>query len=520
MLLHQLIQFFARSFPDELMLSEAGRSFSFASGNSYINRLANLLIDKGLSMGARVAILGENSADHIMLLFAAGQLGVVMVPLNYRLAVDELEYIINDAATSLLLVTDDESLKKAEKLAARIAGIEIFTNFKSTCNSWDAALSTCADTPIATRESLVPDSAILQLYTSGTTGRPKGVMLSHNNLLSLRVQNFAGLLHKPGYGTRDLIIAPLFHVGGLATAIIALLGGGAVVLHRVFNPVSVADALERDGITAVFMVPAMIQALINQVADIRQRDFSRLKCITYGAAPISPGLLSEALEVFDCEFVQYFGQTETCGGVLSLTWPDHQKALSGQPGLLLSCGRAMAGVSIKVTDEQGNELPIGETGELTIKSDTNMLAYWRLPEATRQTLHNGWVHTGDAGYVDTEGYVFLRDRIKDMVISGGENIYPAEVEKVLGGHPAILEVAIIGIPDKKFGEALLAVVALKQGASLTADELLEFCREKIAGYKIPRQLKVVDALPRNASGKILKTVLRDPYWAGTGRNIG
>ena len=264
----------------------------------------------------------------------------------------------------------------------------------------------------------------------------------------------------------------------------------------------------------------MIQALIHQVANIGQRDFSRLRCITYGAAPISTGLLSEAVEVFDCEFVQYFGQTETCGGVLSLTWPDHQKALSGQPGLLLSCGRVMAGVSIKVTDEESNELPNGETGELTIKSDTNMLSYWKLPEATQKTLRDGWVHTGDAGYLDAQGYVFLRDRIKDMVVSGGENIYPAEVEKVLNGHPSILEAAVIGVPDEKFGEALLAIVALKLGASLTAVELLEFCREKIARYKIPRQLKVVDALPRNASGKILKTVLRDPYWAGTGRNIG
>ena len=478
------------------------------------------MIDKGLSTGDRVAILGENSADHVMLFFAAGQLGIVMVPLNYRLAVDELEYIIEDAATSLLLVTDVESLNKAEKLAARIKGMEIFTNFKSTSNSWDEALNMCDDTAIETRESLVPDDTILQLYTSGTTGRPKGVLISHQNLLSLRVQNFAGLLHKPGYGTRDLIIAPLFHVGGLATAIIALLGGGAVVLHRVFDPDSVVDALEHDGITAVFMVPAMIQALIHQVANIGQRDFSRLRCITYGAAPISTGLLSEAVEVFDCEFVQYFGQTETCGGVLSLTWPDHQKALSGQPGLLLSCGRVMAGVSIKVTDEESNELPNGETGELTIKSDTNMLSYWKLPEATQKTLRDGWVHTGDAGYLDAQGYVFLRDRIKDMVVSGGENIYPAEVEKVLNGHPSILEAAVIGVPDEKFGEALLAIVALKQGTRLTAVELLEFCREKIARYKIPRQLKVVDALPRNASGKILKTVLRDPYWAGTGRNIG
>jgi len=520
MLTHQLIQFFARSFADELMIGEKGRSFTFGSGNSHINRIAGLLSAKRLSAGCRVAILGENSADHIMLLFAAAQLGMVMVPLNFRLAVDELEYIIRDAETSLLLVTDADSLKKAEKLSARIEGMEVYSNFPSHAKSWNDEVENQDAVTLHAGEALTPQSPVLQLYTSGTTGRPKGVMLSHQNLLSLARQNSAGLMNRPGHGSRDLIIAPLFHVGGLATALIALLAGGAVVLHRMFDPAAVVDALERDGVTAVFMVPAMIQALIHQVEDIRQRDFGRLKCITYGASPISESLLREAISVFDCEFVQYFGQTETCGGVLSLTWNDHRAALSGQPELLRSCGRSMAGVSIKVCDRQGNVLPAGETGEFAIKSDTNMLSYWRLPRETQKTLKDGWVYTGDAGYLDEQGYAFLRDRIKDMVVTGGENVYPAEVENILGGHPSILEVAVIGVPDEKYGEALLAVAALRNGTTLTHGELLEYCREKIAGYKIPRQLKIVEALPRNASGKILKTTLREPYWAGKDRNIG
>jgi len=520
MLIHQLIQFFARSFPDELMLREQDVSYSFASGNARIDRITHLLFAKGLSAGDRVAILGENSADHILLVFAAGQLGIVVVPLNFRLAVDELEFILKDAAASLLLVTDAASLQKAEKLSARIADLEIYTNFDARPGNWNEAIAGCDQAPLNVQRSILPGQALLQLYTSGTTGRPKGVMLSHQNLLSLSLHSRVGVLHRSGFGTRELMIAPLFHVGGLATAIIALLAGGAVVIHRVFDPEAVADALENEGISAVFMVPAMIQALIHQVTDIRRRDFSRLRRITYGAAPISESLLREAIAIFDCEFVQYFGQTETCGGVLSLTWADHQTALSGRPELLLSCGRNMAGVAIKVCDQAGNELPGGETGEFVIKSDTNMISYWRLPQATREALQDGWIHTGDAGYLDAEGYAFLRDRIKDMVVSGGENVYPAEVEKVLSGHPSVLEVAVIGIPDEKYGEALLAIVALKQGTSLSREELLEFCRERIAGYKIPRQLKIVDALPRNASGKILKTVLRDPYWAGRDRNIG
>ena len=520
MLVHQLIQFFARSFSDELMISEEGRRFSFLSGSSYINRICHLLLARGLSAGDRVAILGENSADHILLFFAASQLGIVMVPLNFRLAVDELEYITRDAGATLLVVTDPESLEKADKLAIRIEGMEIFANFESTSGHWNDALDSCVDTPCVSPESLATDNAVLQLYTSGTTGRPKGVVLTHKNLLSLSLQNSAGLVNKPGVGTRELIIAPLFHIGGLGTAIVALLAGGGVVLHRVFDPVAVADALENQGITAVFMVPLMIQALIHGVADINQRDFSQLKRITYGAAPISESLLSEAILVFECEFVQYFGQTETCGGVLSLAWPDHQKALAGRPELLRSCGRSMAGVDLKVCDEDGIELLDGETGEFVVRSDTNMNSYWKLPQETGKTLKDGWIHTGDAGYVDEGGYAFLRDRIKDMVVSGGENIYPVEVEAVLSGHPSILEVAVIGIPDEKFGEALLAVVAVKPDTSLTRDELVEFSRDKISGFKIPRPVKIVDALPRNASGKVLKTVLREPYWAGKDRGIG
>lgn len=520
MLTHQLIQFFARSFSDELMISEEGRRFSFLSGNAQINRICNLLSAKGISAGDRVSILGENSADHILLFFAASQLGIVMVPLNFRLAVDELEYIVRNAESSLLLVTDSESYAKAKALGDRIEGMDIYTNFESASSNWNDALNGHDDLAIPGLDSLSADSAVLQLYTSGTTGQPKGVVLTHQNLLSLSLQNSAGLVNKPGAGTRELIIAPLFHIGGLGTAIVALLAGGGVVLHRVFDPAAVADALENQGITAVFMVPLMIQALIHGVADINQRDFSQLKRITYGAAPISESLLSEAILVFDCEFVQYFGQTETCGGVLSLAWPDHQKALAGRPELLRSCGRSMAGVDLKVCDEDGNELPDGETGEFVVRSDTNMNSYWKLPQETGKTLKGGWIHTGDAGYVDESGYAFLRDRIKDMVVSGGENIYPVEVEAVLSGHPSILEVAVIGIPDEKFGEALLAVVAVKPGASLARDELVEFSRDKIAGFKIPRQLKIVDALPRNASGKVLKTVLRQPYWAGRDRGIG
>jgi acyl-CoA synthetase (AMP-forming)/AMP-acid ligase II len=270
---------------------------------------------------------------------------------------------------------------------------------------------------------------------------------------------------------------------------------------------------------SVFMVPAMIMAVL-QIPDIEKRDFSGLKQIFYGASPISEAVLRRAMEVFGVDFIQMYGMTETGGTVVNLTVEDHQRALAGKPELLLSCGRPSVGVEVRIMDFDGNECPTGEVGEIWIKSDTNMLGYYNLPEATASSLTDGWVHSGDAGYMDEEGYIYLKDRIKDMVVSGGENIYPVEVENAIAHHEAVADVAVIGVPDEKYGEALLAFVVLKEGASLTVEEMIEFCRERIAGYKIPRKLEIIGEMPRNPSGKILKKELRKPYWEGIDRSIG
>jgi acyl-CoA synthetase (AMP-forming)/AMP-acid ligase II len=294
--------------------------------------------------------------------------------------------------------------------------------------------------------------------------------------------------------------------------------GVNVIVHRSFNPHAVVDAIEKHQLKILFMVPAMIQAILAAVPNLDQRDFSSLKRINYGAAPIGEGLLKKALSVFNCNFQQSYGMTES-GNVSQLTVADHRKALDGQPELLSSCGRENAASQIRIVDEQGEEVLDGELGEITVKSTLNMLGYWRLPEQTAGTIKGGWLHTGDIGIRDNEGYIFLKDRKKDMVLSGGENIYPNEVERVLLKHESIQDVAIIGVPDEKFGEALLACCIMAEGKDLNNEELISFCREHLAGYKVPRQYTALQELPRNISGKLLKKKLREPYWKNQDRSI-
>jgi len=333
------------------------------------------------------------------------------------------------------------------------------------------------------------------------------------------MMNIIATPRRPDPGTAGIVCAPLFHIGGAGSLGAGIYNGQHTLLHRVFDPTQVVDDIERFPVTSIFMVPAMIMAVL-QIPGIEQRDFSKLETIFYGASPISETVLRQAMEVFQCEFLQMYGMTETTGTVVSLSPEDHRRALAGKPDLLRSCGRPAVGTQIKVMDTAGSEVATGEVGEIWVKADTNMLCYYNLPEATAANLTDGWVHTGDAGYLDQEGYLYLKDRIKDMVVSGGENIYPVEVENALAKHEAVADVAVIGVPDEKFGEALLAFVVTKPGMSLTADQMIEFCRDKIAGFKIPRQLEIIDELPRNPSGKILKKVLRVPYWEGRSRDIG
>lgn len=517
MLVHQHLEYYARNTPDAPCFSHHEASMSYGEVNAVANQLGNSFLDLGVEKGQRVAILGENSIEHCLLFMAASKVGAVAVPLNYRLAPAELAFIIGDADARVLLVLEGMEATLDALRPQLPPGIAVITSSHPDSLHWHDWVSRFPRTsPGVDGER---DDPFIQLYTSGTTGNPKGVVTSHYNILQLIMMNILATPRRPDAGTAGIVCAPLFHIGGAGSAVAGIHNGQHTLLHRVFDPMQVLQDMETYPVTSIFMVPAMIMAVL-QVPGVERRDFSKLETIFYGASPISETVLRRAIEVFQCEFIQMYGMTETTGTVVNLSPDDHRRALEGKPALLRSCGRPSAGVEIRIMDAAGKEVSTGEVGEIWVKSDTNMLCYYNLPEATAANLTDGWLHTGDAGYLDDEGYLYLKDRIKDMVVSGGENIYPVEVENTLAKLDAVADVAVIGVPDEKFGEALLAFIVTKPGMSLTVEQMIDFCRDKIAGYKIPRQLEIVEELPRNPSGKILKKILREPYWAGATREIG
>lgn len=517
MLIHHYIEHYARSYPGLPCVTTEGVTLSYADVDLSSNQLAHSLQRLGLAKGDRIALIGENSLNHLVALIAASKIGVVVVSLNYRLAPPELDFIIRDSDAKVLIAIGDMQPLYSDLRSIIPESIHVISTQHAGELGWENMLAKGESTKVIAE--LDQHDPYLQLYTSGTTGNPKGVVLSHANLLAEQRISEASMADRSSPGSVSILCAPLFHIAGAASMILNVIAGVHSVLHTTFDPQKIVDDIEEYPDIKIFMVPAMIMAVL-QIPGIEKRDFSKLNMIAYGAAPITETLLQRAIEVFQCKFIQTYGMTETTGTVVSLLHVDHQKALQGKPEILRACGRAAVGVQLRIMDTKGNEVPVGEVGEIWVKSDTNMLAYYNLPEQTAATVTDGWVHTGDAAYLDEEGYVYLKDRIKDMVVSGGENIYPVEVENALSKHDAIVDVAVIGVPNEQFGEALLAIAVLKPGASLSVEEMIEYCRDQIAGYKIPRQLKLIDELPRNASGKVLKKVLREPYWKDSHRRVG
>jgi acyl-CoA synthetase (AMP-forming)/AMP-acid ligase II len=518
MLVHNFTEYYARNFPDNPCLTQDGHTTTYGEVDKLANQLANGLLSLGIEKGRRVCILGENSLEHLLMFLAACKIGAVSVPLNYRLAPAELAFIINDSHAGALLMLDQGFTTVLSKLRPELpADLHLFCRGQADSLDWDSWLADQDDSKPHIK--VEPSDPFFQLYTSGTTGNPKGVVSTHANLLAECVMNTTMMPSRPNPGESVIACAPLFHIGGAGGTLVSTYSGAEILLHKAFDPARVVDDIENYPVNGIFMVPAMIMAVLG-LPDIEDRDFSNLKQIYYGASPISESILRRAMDVFKADFVQMYGMTETTGTVVNLSPADHARALAGQPELLLSCGRPSVGVTVKIMDGDGREVPRGEVGEIWVKSPTNLQSYYKLPEETAKNLTDGWVHTGDAGTMDEEGYIYLKDRIKDMVVSGGENIYPVEVENAIAHHDAVVDVAVIGVPDDKFGEALLAFIVLKPGETLELEAMIEFLRDRIAGYKIPRQLLLIDEMPRNPSGKILKKDLRKPYWEGIERGIG
>lgn len=504
-----LLTHWGRDRPDRIALTQDDRCVTYGELEAATARIAALLLARGLKKGDRIAWLGKNSDLYFTLLFGAARAGVVMVPIGWRLAPAEAGWIIDDCGARLLFT--GPGFETAARALGPIPSVQhVFTA--------DEARAGIARTPRAPFEPAAPDDAVLQLYTSGTTGKPKGAVLSNRNLFALRKAAAGQPMPYLAWDDDEavLVAMPCAHIGGTGVGVMALASGLPAVIIAEFEPGAVFDAVERQGVTRFFMVPAALQMLLNHPR-CPQTDFSRLKYILYGAAPIPLELLRQCIAMFGAGFIQVYGMTETTGTICMLPPEDHDPAGNRR---MRSAGKPLPGVEIRVCDEKGNEVPVGEVGEVVTRSSNNMLGYWRLPEATTATLsEDGWVRTGDAGYMDEDGYLYIHDRVKDMIISGGENVYPAEVESAIYGHPDVLEVAVIGVPDDRWGEAVKAVCVPRPGHSVDEAGVIAFARERIAGFKVPKSVDIIPALPRNASGKILRRELRAPYWEGRERQV-
>jgi fatty-acyl-CoA synthase len=494
-----------------------GRRTSFAGLDIHTNRVANGLKALGVKPGERVAYLGKNSDIYFELLLGAMKANVVMAPVNWRLAGPEIAFIVEDCKAAVLFV-GPEFVEQVRGIQAQLPSVRTFMATEGGAPDWlDFTAWRDAQSGDDPRVAIGDRDIAIQLYTSGTTGKPKGAMLSHANFLSL-VR--AGGAERPDWNKWSaddvsLVAMPVFHIGGSGWGVLGLYHGARGVIAREFDPTKVLDFFEKSGITKLFMVPAAMQFVVRQPR-AREVDFSKLKYMLYGASPIPAALLKECIEVFKCGFVQMYGMTETTGTIVALPPEDHVEGLDR----MRSAGKALPGVELAILDADGNKLPAGEVGEIATRSGSNMAGYWNLPEATAKTLDkDNWLRTGDAGYLDKDGYLYIHDRIKDMIISGGENIYPAEVESAICDHPDVAEVAVVGVPDDRWGEAVKAVVVMKPGKKATPSDIIGFTRTRIAGFKTPKSVDFIEALPRNASGKILRRHLRDPYWAGKDRQV-
>ena len=483
-----------------------------------VPRPAGGLLALGVSRGGRVAMLSMNSDRYVELFFAVPWAGGACVPLNIRWSVAENEYAIEDAQASILFV-DENYLDQARELRVRCPSLRhvVFMGEGATPHDVESYES------LVDRSSPVPDACVKEgelyvvFYTGGTTGHPKGVALSHRAIVYSSICYLAML---PSIeDLKFLYVGGFFHFSGASPMWYITLAGGTHVILPKFEVVPVMRAVGEHGVTNATLIPTMVNMMMRH-PDFAKYDLTSLKTCIYGGAPMPEALMLEAMKALPTwSFYQIYGMTESGGFATMLRWRDHVLPSAGA-SKLRSAGQAAIGVEVEVRRPDRSIAPVGEVGEITVRSDALMTGYFGDPDATRSAIVDGWMHTGDAGYMDDDGYLFIADRIKDMIVSGGENVYSVEVERALFAHPSVREAAVIGIPDERWGEAVHAVVVLKEGASATHDELVTHCRSLIAGYKCPRSIELRAApLPVTPVGKIRKNVLRDPHWPDATRRI-
>jgi len=489
----EVIRWRAQRHPDRDVTWFQGRTRSFGELNRSSSELAAGLVEKlAIKPGDHVAILDKNSDDYIELLFALDKAGAIATPVNWRLTAPELARVVGDAQPAVLVAGEDFR-SAAGRLQCRSLGF--------------GELPRIAGAPDPRRDR--EEAATWQLYTSGTTGLPKGAMLTNRNLCTNNV--LIAEIPEMNMG-RSLVAMPLYHIAGCGWALWAMSAGSTAVITREVIPQELVHVLVEQRVTTAFLVPAVL-LFLTQLPSAQDADWSALQNMVYGASPISQEVLRRSIETFGCRFTQVYGLTETTGAITALPHEEHHG------DQMLSCGRPMFGADVKIVDPEGRELPRGEIGEIAYRGAGVMAGYWNRPDDTRAAIRDGWFHSGDAGTMDEAAFIYIKDRIKDMIVSGGENIYPAELEGVLADHPAVADIAVIGVPDDRWGETVKAIVVRRPGMDLSDVELIDWSRDRLAGFKRPRSVDFVGAIPRNPSGKILKRELREPYWAGLARKV-
>ena len=506
------IERWERERPDELALRYLDRSWTWGEWAARIRQAANALIGEGLRRDDRVAVLDKNNAACLEVALAGVLAGTATVPVNHRLAAAEVAWIVNDAKARVLFV-GAELLPLLEPVRGDLETVEKVIVVGGAADEYEPWLAAASAAPVAARGDV--GDCFLQMYTSGTTGFPKGAMLTQRSLMA---HTRAGV---PTFGfdvdSVAMVAMPLFHVSGFSWALQCIAVGGVTIVVRDVVPADILDALMRERVTHAFFVPAVYQSFL-AAPGVAERDYASLRCLGYGGSPIERPLLERCLQVFEgVDFFQIYGMTELSGAFCVLGPAEHRDHT--RPERLRSAGRPMPGGELRILRRDRTPAAVGEIGEIAVRTATAMAGYWEQPEASAAVLRDGWLHTGDAGRLDHDGYLYIEDRVKDMFISGGENVYPAEVERVIVELDPVLAAAVVGVPDERWGEVGKAFVVARDGAMVTADDVLEHCRGRLAGYKRPRSVEVVDDLPRNATGKVLKHVLRAPYWEGRERSI-
>jgi long-chain acyl-CoA synthetase len=516
-----IVRVHAAGRPDAAALELEGRTVTFGELAERSCRVAQALRGIGVGEGDRVAFIDKNGAEWFEVTFGLAMLGAVNVSVNWRLAPAEMAQIIDDAEAEVVIV-GPEFLDHVAKVAGELGRVHTIVAIGGPAghDGWvDYAAFVDAADAVDPGVRAAGSDVAFQLYTSGTTGLPKGVMLTNDNFF----KGVMGITEQWRFtpDSVNLAMMPMFHIAGAGWSMVGLFHGCRTVVLRDVDPARILEVIPAFGVTNAFMVPAVIQFLL-MTPGVETTDFSSLRALVYGASPITDKVLVQAMATMGCEFIQVYGLTETTGAITQLDGTEHDP--EGRPGLLRSCGRPYPWVEVRIVDAStGEDMPLGEVGELWTRSHQNMAGYWNNPAATAEALTpDGWFKTGDAGYADADGFLYLHDRVKDMIVTGGENVYPAEVENVLMQHPGVADVAVIGVPDERWGEAVKAIVVPAAGSTdgdLDPADLVAFARERLAGYKLPKSVDFAETLPRNPSGKLLKRELRAPYWAGTERSV-